>query len=581
MSPSRQCFAVCLRQVTAIATCFLVATTACALPTTTVHWQNLGDGTPENLALLDHDGVTPLTAGSAAGGDGAVLVLGYFKDGDGTDPFSGTWVPLTGPVTANTSLRTTSIGDNLPGASGPHGFFAMQTDFDLADPSTSQVLPPAGTQLAVAIFNRATFAASTHCTIATNDAWRWVEPQMTPGGLDIKLNDPGTVWFGGTERVAAMPVAQFPGYPVIANSPANQGLEAGTPLAFTPTVGGAAGTTLQWYKNGAAIPGATSATLDFGATKAADSGTYVLRASNAAGIAEARVKVAVHTAPARLINLSTRGPVGTGDALLIPGFYVRGPGPKQVLIRAVGPTLTNLFGLAGALANPRLSIRNAQNVELAANDDWGIQPNADLVAAAFSATGAYQLPNDSADAALLFAAPGETSLSVHVTGAGGATGIAVAEIFVVDDQTSSGSRLINLSTRGFVGTGDNVMIPGFYLSSGGARRLLIRAAGPGLAKLAPGLAPILPDPVLRVRRVPSGQEVAFNDDWQDGSQGAAIAAAAAEVWAFAFADGSMDAALILEVGPAVPDANDRGFTIEVSDANGATGLAIAEIYELP
>jgi len=567
----------------------LAASDAHAFPTTSVRWQNLvGGTTPAAAALLDVDAATPLHAGTTGTGDGTVLVLGYFAGGTNGVDFSGTWVPLSGPQSANVPFRTSSIGDNVANASGAFGFFALQSDFDLASMQTSQNLPPAGTKLAVAIFNRATFAASTHCTIAINDAWLWKDPPATPlpEFVDIDLNDVGTRWLGGaaSARVTSVPVAQFPGYPVISNAPTSMGFNLGEPLLFAPDVTGDATLTLQWYRNNVAIPGATMATFAIGTTTAGSAGDYFLRASNAAGSAEtAVIRVGVHSTAARLLNLSTRGFVGTGDGLLIPGFVAVGSGNKPVLIRAVGPTLgTDPFNVPGVLANPQLSLRNDANVELAFNDDWRTPAGSDAVAAAIVATGAFPIPDGSLDAALLFNAPVATNVSVHVTGVGGGTGVVITEVYVVDDGATPDARLINLSTRGFVGTGDNVMIPGFYLGSGGTRRLLIRAAGPTLGEIAPGLAPILADPVMRVRRTSNQEEVGFNDNWQDGGQGPDITAATTAIGAgFPLHDGWADAALILTVDPSAPGVDDRGFTIEIFDANGGTGLVIAEIYELP
>jgi hypothetical protein len=189
------------------------------------------------------------------------------------------------------------------------------------------------------------------------------------------------------------------------------------------------------------------------------------------------------------------------------------------------------------------------------------------------------LPTESRDAAVLFDVVPGTLATMVSTGGGAGTGLALAEIYARDDAVDA--RLVNLSTRGFVGTGNAAMIPGFYLSAGGTRRLLIRAVGPSLARVAPTLGPLLADPILVVRRAPGGIEMTHNDDWGVGQDGSVIAAAAAGVGAFALLPDSKDAAVILSVGPSVAAANDRGYTIEVRGADGGTGIALAEIYELP
>ncbi len=575
------------RGLATIVAALVAGAIAHAVPSASVQWGNLFSDTPEDNTLLDEDGVTPLTAGTTAAGDGAVVVLGYFVDGTAGLEFSGTWVPLTGPQSPNVAFRTTSIGDDLTNASGALGIFGLQTVFDDAD----QNLPPVNTQLAVAIFNRASLAASTYCNVATNGNWLWKTLSKPPHPDDtvvIGLGDLDTTWLGGPDSagMTTVPVAQFPGFPVITNAPTtNLGLDAGAPLAFTPGVTGADPLVRQWFKNGAPLAG-ENATLSISTSAGpADGGDYLLRVSNAAGVAETRlIRVAVHTSAARLQNISTRGYVGTGDSLLIPGFITVGSGGKPVLVRAIGRTLADPpYNVPGVLANPQLRVVNANSdVELAFNDDWRDQSDSAAVATAIAATGAFPIPDGSRDAALLLDAPTGQRLSVNVTGVGNTTGVVIAEVYVVDDGATPEARLVNISTRGFVGTGDNVMIPGFFLGPGGTRRLLIRAAGPKLAALAPGLPTVILDPVLRVRRVADHEEVASNNNWQDGGQGADISAATAEAGAgFSFSDGSADAALILTVGPSAPATDDRGFTVEVFDANGATGLALAEIYELP
>jgi hypothetical protein len=369
--------------------------------------------------------------------------------------------------------------------------------------------------------------------------------------------------------------------PTIVAGPANTAADVGGSFSLQVEASGLGPLAYQWYKDGAAIPGATAASYATVQAGAADAGSYRVQVSNANGTtASAPATVQVHAVAAQLINLSTRGLVGTGDAALIPGFVSAGSRGKPVLLRVVGPTL-ELFQLdpVSLLADPRLGVRPLGGAELAANDDWGSQPDAAAVAAAMAAVGAFALPPGSRDAALLFdVAPG-AALTMVTTGAGSGTGLALAEVYARDEADDA--RLVNLSTRGFVSTGDGVLIPGFYLSAGGTRRLLIRAVGPSLARVAPGLGPLLADPMLIVRRAPSGTEVARNDDWGVGQDAGAIVAAAVQVQAFALLEGSHDAALILTIGPSVAGTDDRGYTVDVRGAGGGTGIALAEIYEMP
>ncbi len=275
---------------------------------------------------------------------------------------------------------------------------------------------------------------------------------------------------------------------------------------------------------------------------------------------------------ARLVNLSSRAQVGTGDNVLIAGFVTTG-GAKSILVRGIGPTLATL-GVSGALANPQLDLSGSGTSSFVPvhNDDWG-QAGGGASASLFARLGAFALPTGSLDAALvqsLVAGPYTAVLS----GVGGGTGIGLAEIYDADATPGApaGPRLANVSARGQVGTGDNVLIGGFVISGTLPRRVLIRAVGPGLAPY--GLdASALNDPMLTVyRQTPTGaQFVASNDDW---GVSANYALPDSQLGAFALMAGSLDSALLLTLPPGV-------YSAQVSGVGGTTGLALVEIYDAP
>lgn len=368
--------------------------------------------------------------------------------------------------------------------------------------------------------------------------------------------------------------------PTVVTPPANTAADVGGSFTLGVDASGLGPLAYQWLKDGQPIPGANERRLVVANADPDDAGNYAVHVTNANGTTEsAAATVQIHATAAQLVNLSTRGRVGAGDAALIPGCGAAGPRAKPVVMRVVGPTLAQFrLDPTTLLADPHLAVRPLGGVDLAANDDWGSQADAGAVDAAMHAAGAFALPAASRDAVVLFDVVPGTMVTMVSTGADSGTGIALAEIFARDDAPDT--RLVNLSTRGFVGTGDAVMIPGFYLSAGGTRRLLIRAVGPSLAGVAPGLGPLLADPILIVRRAPAGSEVMRNDDWSTGQDGAAIAAAGLQASAFALLPDSKDAAVILVAGPSVPGGDDRGYTVEVRGADGGTGIALAEIYEL-
>jgi uncharacterized protein (DUF1800 family) len=274
-------------------------------------------------------------------------------------------------------------------------------------------------------------------------------------------------------------------------------------------------------------------------------------------------------------NLSTRAQVGTGGDILITGFNI-GPGAsKTVLIRATGPTLAGApFNVPGTLADPRLELFAGAN-RIAENDNWstpagGATP---VTAAHFSSVGAFPLNAGSRDAALLVTlAPGP--YTAQVSGIGAGTGVALIEVYEVG---ALNARLTNISTRAFVGTGGNILIPGLVISPGaGTRRLLIRAAGPALASAPFNVPGTLADPAMTV--LSGTTVVASNNDWgtpagAGAASAAALDAAFAQAGAFRFATGSRDAALLADVAPG-------SYTIQVSGAGNTSGIAIVEVYDV-
>jgi len=271
---------------------------------------------------------------------------------------------------------------------------------------------------------------------------------------------------------------------------------------------------------------------------------------------------------ATLTNLSTRAYLASRDDVLIAGFVVGGTGPKRLLIRAVGPTLST-FGIAEALANPRLSIMNSTGATLAENDDWNSAGNAAELAALFPAVGAFALPAASRDAALLVSLPpGAYSAVVRNADAAG-SGIVLVELY--DPAPTPASHLVNLSSRVFSGTGAQTAIVGFALTGEAPRQVLVRASGPALAAF--GVAGGLPDPQLRLVNSQGGT-VVQNDNWSGLGLGNEIAATALSVGAFAFDAASKDAAASLTLNPG-------SYTALVTEADNRTGNTLVEVYAVP
>ncbi|MBK7660159.1 MAG: fibronectin type III domain-containing protein [Betaproteobacteria bacterium] len=256
-----------------------------------------------------------------------------------------------------------------------------------------------------------------------------------------------------------------------------------------------------------------------------------------------------NTAIPRLANIATRMQVRTGNDVLIGGFVVGGTLPKTVVVRARGPSLA-AFGITHTLADPQLQLF-AGATPIGANNDWAD----DARAAQLQATG--YAPSDAREAALLVTlAPG--AYTAIVSGVGGGTGVGIVEIFEVDRPETP---LSNISTRGQVLTGNDVMIGGFVIQGDRPQTVVVRARGPSLA--AAGIANALDDPELQLFAGPG--VIAYNGDWQASADAAAISARG-----LAPAD-PREAVILVTLAPGA-------YTAIVSGRNGATGVGIIEVF---
>ncbi len=280
------------------------------------------------------------------------------------------------------------------------------------------------------------------------------------------------------------------------------------------------------------------------------------QAGNAAYEAAPQATLAFTIAPAsvipRLGNISTRLQVLTGDSVMIGGFIIGGTQAKTVVVRARGPSLA-AFGIANPLANPLLQLFSGAT-QVAANDNWREAANQ----AALAASG-FAPDNDFESAILATLAPG--AYTAIVTGTGGVTGVGIIEIFEVDLPQVP---LVNISTRGAVLTGENVMIGGFIIQGAGPQTVIVRARGPTLA--AAGVPGVLANPLLQL--FAGTVQIAVNDNWQDGPDAAVIQAAG-------FAPGHvLESAIRVTLNPGA-------YTAIVTGAGGATGVAIVEVFAVP
>ena len=278
-------------------------------------------------------------------------------------------------------------------------------------------------------------------------------------------------------------------------------------------------------------------------------GAYSLRASWTDG-------VPVATTGGRLVNLSILTSTTPESPTVIVGFVTTGTGAKSFLLRGVGPTLSSL-GVGDAMADPKLQLFRG-SAPLADNDNWGA---GGALRDAATAVGAFQLPDNSRDAAMIQTL-GAGAFTVQVNGGNGAVLVEAYEA-----SANLATRLANVSARAFVGSGGGLLAGGFVIGGQGPRTLLIRAVGPGLAPF--GVTDFLADPKLDIY---SGRTVVQSNDNWGGT--AALTATFARVGAFGLTGTSRDSVVLVTLQPGA-------YSAQVSSVGGAEGSVLLEVYEVP
>jgi len=250
---------------------------------------------------------------------------------------------------------------------------------------------------------------------------------------------------------------------------------------------------------------------------------------------------------APLSNISTRLRVDTGDNILIGGFIVTGTMPKRVLVRAAGPSLP----LNDRLADPVLELRDSSGQTIATNDNWMDASNAQEI------TDTNIAPASQLESAILMSlAPG--SYTAAVRGVDNGTGLAIVEVYDLDQTCNS--KLANISTRGQVQIGDNVLIGGVIVRGQYSARVIVRAIGPSLP-----ISGALGDPKLDLLDS-DGNVIASNDNWRTDQQDELNASGLAPL-------NDLESAIVRDLAPGK-------YTAIISGANQTTGVALVEVYGL-
>ena len=253
------------------------------------------------------------------------------------------------------------------------------------------------------------------------------------------------------------------------------------------------------------------------------------------------------------LNISTRLRVGGEQAVGIGGFIVTGTEAKKVIVRAIGPSLS-AAGLAGALSDPVLELHGAQGSLICTNDNWTSDP----AAGELELMGMMPVDHrESATVAML--TPGH--YTAVIGGTASSAGTALVEVYDVDPLADS--QLGNVSTLGFVGSGDDALIGGFVIGGPGSARVVVRAIGPSLTSA--GVQNAIEDPTLEVHE--GNGNIVSNDDWQTGASGEPIPLALEP-------RDPRESALQLNLAPG-------SYTAIVRGKGNATGVALVEAYNLP
>jgi len=440
---------------------------------------------------------------------------------------------------------------------------------DLTDPTAG---PPVITTQPISrtVSSGATTSFSVVATGATS--YQWFKDERAISGAtqptltltSVQLSDSGTYRvfasnIAGTSTSNSVTLS-IPSAPIITTQPFSLAVLSGIPATLSVVATGTAPLTYSWRRNGLLVASGSTPSI---VISIAIPSVYTVTVSNSIGSVTS-VAAAISVVPASQASSVTGVAIRTtleAQQILTVGVSVVG-GLRGILFRAAGPSLGAL-GVSGTMPDPKISLFDPSGNMTALNDNWGASSDGgDAVAAVGANVGGFPFASrNSLDAAILATISGGRTIQVSGTSPGNV----IVEAY--DGGYGSGGRLANVSALNRVGTGGDVLIAGFTISGGTtAKNLLIRAVGPSLTPL--GVTGVLADPQFTLNTA-QGIKIAENDNYASS-----LSATFASVGAFPLAAGSKDAAIVTSLPPG-------GYTVVVSGADGGTGTAIVEVYELP
>ena len=263
--------------------------------------------------------------------------------------------------------------------------------------------------------------------------------------------------------------------------------------------------------------------------------------------------------PTGVVNISTRLAVQSGENVLIGGFIVTGNAPKKLIICGIGPSLrASGAPLPGTLQDPTLELRDSAGVLLGSNDDWRSAQEQEIIDTTIQ-------PSSDREAAIVaLLNPG--AYTAVLSGKNGGTGIGLVELYDLGTASldiASSANLANISTRGFVQTGDDVMIGGFIVTAK-TSKLIVRAIGPSLREQ--GVQGALQDTTLDLVDG-NGSLIVSNDDWSTGGQEQQIVDSTVPP------RDDRESAVVATLNPG-------SYTAVVRGKDNSTGVALVEVYVL-